>query len=168
MHQTISGWYLAQVKPNSYKLAELNLKRQGFNTFLPKYLTTKIKSQRFKTSNTPLFPGYIFVKLSKISLQLRSLKATRGISGIVSLDGKYKPLPEYVVKELKAHCDKNDIFSLTHNFKQKDRVQIKMGPFSNFIAQIEALEPNQRALVLIDTVGRRLRTNISTNNLVLK
>jgi len=28
-------WYLAQCKPNSHRIAERNLARQGFKTFLP-------------------------------------------------------------------------------------------------------------------------------------
>ena len=34
-HQRGSSWFLAQLKPNCAHIADRNLKRQGFRTFLP-------------------------------------------------------------------------------------------------------------------------------------
>lgn len=48
-----SDWYLIQFKPNSYKLAQRNLHRQGFETFLPMLETTTRRADRFVTSMKP-------------------------------------------------------------------------------------------------------------------
>ena len=42
-----TDWFLAQIKPNSYKIAKMNLKRQGFKTFLPMINETKRCNQKF-------------------------------------------------------------------------------------------------------------------------
>ena len=34
-------WFIAQIKPNSYRSATQNLERQGFETFLPKMEITQ-------------------------------------------------------------------------------------------------------------------------------
>ena len=55
------AWYLAQVKPQSSQIAERNLHRHGFETFLPRHNVIGKSSGRFVTQPLPLFPGYIFV-----------------------------------------------------------------------------------------------------------
>ena len=57
-------WSLIQFKPNSHRLAERNLHRQGFDTFLPKQKITRIKASRFVGDLKPLFPGYMFVSVN--------------------------------------------------------------------------------------------------------
>lgn len=60
-HDRGTTWFLAQLKPNSVKIAERNLKRQGFRTFLPVEEVTKRANSKFVTAVRPMFPGYIFV-----------------------------------------------------------------------------------------------------------
>ena len=57
MHET--SWYLAQLKPNAHRIAERNLRRQEFETFLLPVEVTRRKSTTFVNELRPLFPGYI-------------------------------------------------------------------------------------------------------------
>lgn len=56
-----SRWYLIQFKPNNHRLAERNLHRQGFETFLPMQKITRKKASRFVGNLKPRFPRYMFV-----------------------------------------------------------------------------------------------------------
>ena len=60
-HDRGTTWFLAQLKPNSHRIAERNLARQGVRTFLPLQEETKRARGRFTTQMRPLFPGYLFV-----------------------------------------------------------------------------------------------------------
>ena len=60
-HDRGTSWFLAQLKPNCANIADRNLKRQGFKTFLPMEEETRQRNGKFVTSMQPLFPGYIFV-----------------------------------------------------------------------------------------------------------
>ena len=59
MHDTAHAinWFLAQMKPNSHDIANRNLTRQGFETFLPLQEETRRTRGRFVTRRRPLFPG---------------------------------------------------------------------------------------------------------------
>ena len=61
VHVPGQAWFLAQLKPNAAQIAETNLKRQGFQTFLPKEEGTRKIRGKFVAVERPLFPGYIFV-----------------------------------------------------------------------------------------------------------
>ena len=60
-HDRGTSWFLAQFKPNCANIADKNLKRQGFQTFLPMEEETRKRNGKFVTAMRPLFPGYIFV-----------------------------------------------------------------------------------------------------------
>ena len=48
MNQSLDKkWFIAQIKPNSYRTALQNLERQGFETFLPKMEITQRKENKF-------------------------------------------------------------------------------------------------------------------------
>ena len=79
-----SGWFLAQIKPNCATIANRNLRRQGFETFLPMEEETRQRSGKFVTTKRPLFPGYIFVAFDANRGHLRSVNSTYGITKLVS------------------------------------------------------------------------------------
>lgn len=60
-HDRGASWFLAQLKPKCVKIAERNLRRQGFRTFLPVEEVTKRVKSKFVTAELPMFPCYIFV-----------------------------------------------------------------------------------------------------------
>jgi hypothetical protein len=63
-HDSGTSWFLAQFKPNSHRIAERTLLRQGFRIFLPLHEeTTRIRG-KFTVQMRPLFPGYLFVVLN--------------------------------------------------------------------------------------------------------
>ena len=83
----MNQWYLIQFKPNSHRLAERNLQRQGFETFLPMQKITRRKASRFVSDLKPLFPGYMFVRVSSDLAPWRTINSTIGVSQLVSFEG---------------------------------------------------------------------------------
>ena len=72
-------WYLVQFKPNSHRIAERNLLRQGFDVFLPMQKITKRNATRFVNDLRPVFPGYLFVHLCASAGPWRTVNATYGV-----------------------------------------------------------------------------------------
>ena len=54
------NWYLLQTKPNAHVTACENLRRQGFDVFLPLITKTTKKNGKFLDIKAPLFPGISF------------------------------------------------------------------------------------------------------------
>jgi len=86
-------WFLAQFKPNSHRIANRNLLRQGFQTFLPVHEETRRTRGKFTTRMLPLFPGYLFVALDITTDGWRKVNSTYGITRIVSLGNNPTPVP---------------------------------------------------------------------------
>ena len=54
-------WYVVQTQPNAENKAVAHLDRQGFVTYLPRYLKRRRHARRVDVVAAPLFPRYLFV-----------------------------------------------------------------------------------------------------------
>ena len=86
-HDRRATWFLAQLKPNSHRIAEKNLRRQSFATFLPMQQETSRRNGRFVTTVKPLFPGYLFVALDTSAGGWHRVNNTYGVTRLVSFAG---------------------------------------------------------------------------------
>ena len=153
-------WYLAQLKPNSVKIAEKNLRQQGFETFLPLEEVTRTRNSRFTTSKQPLVPGYLFVALDIAQGLWRKVNATYGVSRLVSFGGSPAAVPAGLVEHHRLRCNEEGAFLPQETFSPGDQVRIKTGPFSSILAEIESVSAEQRAWVLMDIMGGKSRVEL--------
>lgn len=159
-------WHLAQLRPNSHALAERNLLRQGFETFLPQLNTTVRRSGRFVTELRPLFPGYIFVAFDPSGAPWRKINSTLGVSKLVSFGPEQpKPVPLALIQALQARCDQNGQLMAPNQFEVGENVEVKAGPFTNFVATVESITPDKRVWVLLDLLGRETRISLAPEDL---
>lgn len=159
------AWYLAQLKPNCQRLAEVNLNRQGFHTFLPQREETRRTRTGFATTARPLFPGYIFVAFEAARGGWRAINATYGITRLVSVDNRPQPVPQDIIVELKQRCDAGGKMNPGFQARVGDHVRIAVGPFADFMARVEKMAPDKRIWVLLDLMGRETRLRVPANAL---
>ncbi len=154
------SWFLAQLKPNSHRIAERNLRRQGFTTFLPMHECTKSHRGRFQTTLKPLFPGYIFVAFDTTLGGWKSVNGTYGVSQLVCFGKTPTAVPSYLVSQLMLRCDETGKLPLSESLSQGDRVRLSSGPFADFVTRIEVIEPDKRVWVLLELMGRPTRVAV--------
>lgn len=161
----MNHWYLIQFKPNSNRLAERNLHRQGFETFLPMQKITRRKASRFVSDLKPLFPGYMFVSVNSELAPWRSINSTIGVSKLVSFEGKPKPLPLQLISGLMLRCDASGVLLSPKSLRAGDSVEMLTGPFANFIATVDTIDPEKRIWVLMDFMGQKTRMQVTADQL---
>jgi transcriptional antiterminator RfaH len=156
-------WFLVQLKPNSYRIAERNLRRQAFRTFLPMQEQTSRRHGKFKVDLKPLFPGYLFVALDVASGSWHAVNSTQGVSKLVSFGHDPVPVPPNLVPELMTRCDERGKIGPPRGLKPGDNVKLTSGPFAEFVATIERIAPDQRVWVLLDLMGRTARLAVDAD-----
>jgi len=162
---TMNHWYLIQFKPNSHRMAERNLHRQGFETFLPMQQMTRRKVTRFTNDFKPLFPGYMFVGVNSELAPWRKINSTIGVSRLVNFEGKLTPLPLQLVSGLILRCDASGTLLPPKSLNEGDSVELLNGPFANFIATVDRIDPEKRIWVLMDFMGQKTRMQVSVDQL---
>lgn len=167
LHERDSAWFLAQLKPNCAAIAEKNLKRQGFVTFLPLEEETRKRGGKFVTAMRPLFPGYIFVAFNPARGHWRAINATQGITRLVSFGTVPARVPLELVSQLILRCDAGGklLPIEAQTLAPGDRVRLRTGPFTDFVAEVDRIAPDRRVWVLIDLLGSPTRMQASADQL---
>jgi transcriptional antiterminator RfaH len=139
-------WGVAQTKPREEELAVANLRRQGFEVFLP------LLKERHKTEQrvVPMFPGYVFVAIGEL---WQPIASTRGVKRIITT----KPdrpafLPRGWVESLREQGTL-DLFTDALAFKKGDQVEFIAGPFEGRTATCKWTS-EARVGLLFDFLGR--------------
>lgn len=159
-------WFVAQLKPNGFATAKLNLHKQGYETFMPMFEREVRHARKVKTVTRPLFPGYIFVGFDVETTQWRAINSTFGVSGLI-MGGTNSPqsAPVDLMQSLKARCDEGDLICPPETLAPGNVVKVVNGPFKDIIVTVEALSNNDRIAVLLDVLGRATRVEVARQNL---
>ena len=158
-------WFLAQLKPNSARIANVNLTRQGFETFLPMEAAPRPRKGKFETALQPLFPGYIFIAFDVSHGLWRAVKSTQGITRLIGFGEKPAPVPFGLVAELMLRCATNKETGPALPLISGDQVVVIAGPFEGIVAEIETMAPDKRVWVLMDIIGKQTRVAIHPKQL---
>ncbi len=164
-HDHGTSWFLAQLKPNCAKIADKNLKRQGFQTFLPMEGKTRERNGKVVTTMRPLFPGYIFVAFNVAHGLWRTVNSTYGITRLVSFGKAPATVPLDLVSQLMLRCDAGGKLLPPKLLMPGDQVTLTTGPFANFVAEVEKIAPDQRVWVLMEIMGAQTRVVVGADQL---
>jgi len=159
-------WFAGQLKPNGLSLAELNLARQGIESFCPWMIETKRRDGKLQDLRRPLFPGYIFVRIDPKAGLWRTVNATRGLTRLVQTDPRAPtPLPNDLIAGLRARCSDKGELQTGPELSRGDYVRVVAGPFVDFVAQIEAIGEDTRVRVLFELMNRKVMTALDPSML---
>ena len=161
----LKKWFLLQFKSNSHILAERNLHRQGFETFLPMHEITKHIYNRYVSDLRPLFPGYMFVAFNPASGPWKQINSTVGVSKLVSFGSQPSSVPLDLMSALMLRCDADSKLLPPKRLNKGDAVQLLAGPFSDYIAKVETIDAEQRVWVLMELMGQIARISVESNQL---
>jgi transcriptional antiterminator RfaH len=106
-----SHWHVVQTHSRAEEKAAVQLLRQGYDIYLPRYLKRRRHARRCKSIPAPLFPRYLFVSFDRQVQRWRSIQSTIGVSQLVCNGEAPASVPEEIfpscvaVKTKVALCD---------------------------------------------------------------
>ena len=153
------GWYVVQAQPNAESKAVVHLERQGFATYLPRYLKRRRHARRVDVVGAPLFPRYLFVEIDMATQRWRSIHSTVGVSQLVCAGDVPTSVPDYVIASLKDREDAHGFIQLARqpSFRRGDKVRVRDGLFSDCLGLYDGMPDRDRIVVLLDLLGRKVR-----------
>ena len=146
-------WYIAQIKPNSYNSAVQNLKRQGFETFLPKMEITKRQKNKFLVESVYVFPGYMFVCFDPQIINWPKINSTYGVSKVLASNKKPSEISSDLILELKNRYEINSNPTQKEKLQKGDSIKFYTGPFTDLIAKVEGTDEKNRIWILLEGIG---------------
>jgi len=159
------SWYLVYTKPRQEKLAQENLERQGYVTYLPRIYQARRRNGRHIKTIEAFFPRYLFIKLDTETDNWAPIRSTIGVSKMVRFDGIPAVVPEQLIQSLQSNDDEDGIQNLVQkNLIRGDKVTIIDGPLAGYQGIYQQQNSAERVAVLVDLVGKNTLLNISVHD----
>jgi transcription elongation factor/antiterminator RfaH len=157
----MSYWSVAVTKPSGENRASLNLTRQGYLSYLPKYLSRVGKEIKVKI----LFPRYIFVLIES---QWHTINSTFGVSRLI-LNNESKPaiVQDRIIDDLKMKENDQGFISLPEppKFSRGENVRVVNGSFVGYSGLYDGMRDRERARILINLLGQQVRVELDEKDL---
>ena len=156
-------WYVVQTQAHAENKAVVHLGRQGFATYLPRYLKRRRHARRIDTVAAPLFPRYLFVEIDMSVQRWRSIYSTVGVSRLVGNGDCPMPVADSVISALKCRENTSGFVQLDQRskFKTGDKVRVLEGAFYDCLGIYDGMSDQKRVGVLLDLLGRKVRVSLN-------
>ena len=152
----MNHWHLIYTKPQQEKVALDNLNRQNYQCYLPLINKEKIFRGKKILIKEPMFPRYLFVRLSHDGQQNWSpIRSTIGVSHLVNFGGLAVSLDDETMDNLQQKIDKALVVKV---FSMGDKVEILKGPFKGMEAIFKSFNGKDRAVLLLSFMLKQINT----------
>jgi len=156
---TGSSWHVIQVHPHAEMKAQMHLNRQGFPTYLPRYLKRRRHARRVETVPAPLYPSYLFVSFNRGIHRWRSIHSTVGVARLVCNGEIPAVIDGSIIDGLKGREDVHGYIQLERRqqFAAGDKVRVREGVFSDCLGLFQGMGDRERVAILLELLGRKVR-----------
>ena len=158
----MSYWCAVQTHVRSEDKATFQLRRQGYEVFLPKYLKRRKHARRIDWVSAPLFPRYLFVAIDPDTTPWWAIQSTVGVSFLIRFGDLPASVPADIITEIKARQNDKGLVK-THaggTFRQGDRVRIIDGPLNDLEGLFESSTDEERVTILLSLMGREVKVRV--------
>jgi transcriptional antiterminator RfaH len=165
----MTRWYVARTHALGEEKALINLLKQGFKVYLPRYLKRRRHARRTEWVKAPLFPRYLFVNFDIAITRWRAISSTIGIDRMICTLDRPVPVPDGVIDDIKSRENERGLISLAQclSLSCGDRIQIESGAFSDMTGLFECTTDDERIVVLLELLGRQVRVRVPASSLAL-
>ena len=162
----MKGWYLIYSKPRQERLALENLKRQGYEAYLPLIRQRRRRKVQYLTMVEPMFPRYLFVHLSTEDENWGPIRSTIGVTHLVRFGNAPARVPDDLIATLTAQEDAEGIQELPKaELKRGEKVRIVKGAMAGYEAIYNAQTGKERVVLLLEIVGRSAPVEIGADSI---
>lgn len=151
-------WFALQVRARSEKLSSDLLLNKHVETFLPTYLGRRRWSDRFKTVELPLFPGYVFCRCDPRE-RLPILK-TPSVIQFVGLGKVPHPVADSELAAIRAIVESGIAAKPWPFLKAGSRVRIGEGPLAGIEGILVSEKGRDRLVVSVTLLQRSVATEV--------
>lgn len=155
-------WFVVYTQPMREGVAEYQLRRQGFDVYLPRYRTERRHARRIDTVLRPLFPRYLFVAPSQDSPPISAAHSSIGVVGLVSSGRGFATISETVVAAIQEREDDEGLVCVEPecSLHPGDQILVTDGPMADAAGIFECQDDRSRVVVLLEVLGRDVRVRL--------
>jgi transcriptional antiterminator NusG len=148
-------WYIIHTRSRYEVKVEADLTRKGLLTFLPRVMVRSRRRDRLQILETPLFPGYLFVRTDLNEWAHNNIIRSQGVVRILGTKEQCTPVPEDTVTSLWTLVNSGQPVFPWSKLTPGKRVRVVEGPLTGAIGVIlRNKQGKRRLLVAVELLGR--------------
>ena len=148
-----------QTRPHWEKFVMQAIEGKGFEAFLPAYTSRRRWSDRVKELELPLFPGYLFCRMSLEERRLPVL-TTPGVHKFVGIGGTPTAVPEGEIDAVRAIVASGLAAQPWPFVHVGDRVRIRGGSLNGVEGILTATKTHHRLVVSVEMLRRSVAVEV--------
>jgi transcription antitermination factor NusG len=156
-----SCWFAVQTLPRHEKKVSAELEAKQIQSFLPATSEVRQWSDRKRVIESPLFPGYVFVRIAAESSTRIAVLRTNGVVGFVGIRGVGTPIPEPEITAIQAVLTQQIPFRAFPFLNIGERVRIRGGALDGIEGILDAVKDDQSLVISVELIQRSLAVRIS-------
>jgi len=163
-HHDESSWYAVSTRSRQEKVAASMLENLAIVHFLPLFNEERRWSDRKQMVTLPLFPGYVFVKITTApELQLRVLK----VPGIVDFVGNRKgplAIPESDIESVRAVVTRGVGCAPHPSLKAGSRVRVVRGVLAGVEGTLIRSGAESKLVICVEMIQRSVSVSVDVSD----
>lgn len=160
-----AAWYVVHTRPRrELMVASLLEQLPETEVFLPEVFRQSDDERKL----TPLFPGYLFVRLDANDSAMGHIKHTPGVIRLVGFGDKPQSVPDSIIEALRTQVEQVNARGgiAQHPFHVGDKVRLTAGPLEGLEAVFQGpMEASRRVDVLLTFMGRLQEVQVDVSQL---
>ncbi|MFG1247629.1 transcription termination/antitermination protein NusG [Xanthobacter flavus] len=165
MEQDCGQWVSVQTRTGEEFEAEADLRKRGFEVFLPWWMVDRKQTRRgivhVRSERAARFTGYIFAFVDKEHSVWR-LRRAEGVVDVATYRQRVLPVAPKVMEKMRGQCTWDGYWPPEPKTAEElkgprigEVVMIEEGPFSGFPGTVESVDISARMMVLsVSIFGR--------------
>ena len=158
------AWFVIHTKSKFENVVYQGLIKKNKETFLPTIRKRSRRQDRRLFLQQPLFPGYLFVKITLAPAERLEVLKTAGVVKLIGNRDAPIPVKPEVIESLKIIVQANEQVETVNCLRQGDAVQVVSGPFTGVIGIFVQYQNTERVVVNIDAMGRAASINVAAED----
>ncbi|NSL86189.1 UpxY family transcription antiterminator [Chitinophaga sp. Mgbs1] len=151
-----TGWYLIYTMPRHERKVVSQLKEYDVECFFPTCKSVRQWNDRKKTIELPLFPSYVFVKLSSIE-EFYYGQQVSGATGYVRFGKQFARMEEHQIAQIQMVAQHGeDVRVSKETFSTGQKLVITKGPLSGLSCEVVHVDQMKKILVRVDLLQRNI------------
>jgi transcription antitermination factor NusG len=160
------NWYAIQTRSRHEKMVARQLEDNGIDSFLPVVKKTNRWSDRSKTVELPLFPGYAFVRSAASADERVRILKIPGVVNFVGAHGQATPIPEGQIEAVKSLVSCDIPFTEHPHLRVGQRVRVQGGSLDGVQGILVAQNGKRNLVISVEPIQRSLSVHIEGYDVV--
>jgi transcription antitermination factor NusG len=154
-------WFALRVRSNFEKVATQLLEQKGYESFLPLYHSRNRWSDRIKTVERPLFPGYLFCRFDQ--QQRLPILVTPGVVGVVGLGKTPVPIPLVEIEAVQGMIRSGLPVTPWPFLRVGQRLVMERGPLRGMEGILQEIKSRYRFVVSVNLLQRSVAAEVESD-----